>query len=267
MSLEFILRKILKSFGDNKPCRYTCTGQQKIGAKILVLDQSQPEKMVKSPNQQNFSEHKKALRMRLKRGQQREWIINQKRQSYSTNLKPTRSSLVHQKSRSEFKFGQVNNMRKDAPISNQLEDVPKLVNYLDLEWNSFQTVLSTISRFRKFLADEQDLPTNQVIDSGAVQYFVQYLNSTHVEQYCQIKTTRNEPIDPSKMHVITLKQLYVLQFEATWCIINIVSGASDHTKYIVELGSVPLLINLIESKDIELRRQCVWAIGNIGGDS
>ena len=158
-------------------------------------------------------------------------------------------------------------MRKDAPLSNQLEDIPKLVNYLDLEWNSFQTVLDTVYRFRKFLSNEQNPPIDQVIESGAVSYFVQYLDATQIEQYCQIKKTSNEPIDPSKMHVITLKQLYTLQFEATWCITNIVSGTSDHVKYIVESGCVPLLINLMSSEDIELRCQSAWAIGNIAGDS
>ena len=218
--------------------------------------------MVKSPKQQNLSERKKALRIRLQRIQHRELIINQKRRSYSTNIIPIRSSsLIHQSSR------QVKIMRKDAPLSNQLRDIPKLVNGLDLEWNSFQTVVNTVSRFRKLLSHEQHPPITPVIESGALPYFVQYLNSTHIEQYCQIKKTRNEPIDPSKMHVITLKQLYALQYEATWCITNIVSGTSDHVKYIVALGCVPLLINLIDSEDIELRRQSVWAIGNIAGDS
>ena len=223
------------------------------------------KKMTSAPNQYNFSEHKKALRIRYQRTQQREWIINQMRQSYSTNLKPNQSS--HQSSRSEFKLGQISSMRKEAPLSNQLEDIPKLVNGLDFEWNSFQTVYDTACRFRKFLSQEHNPPISQVIDSGAVPYFVQLLAPAQIEQYCQIKQKSNEPTDPSKMNVISKRQLYELQLEVTWCITNIVSGTSEHTKYIVQTGCVPYLINLIESEDCEVRRQCAWAIGNIAGDS
>ena len=159
-------------------------------------------------------------------------------------------------------------MRKDVPLSNQLGDVPKLVNYLDLERNSFHTVLDTVCRFRTLLSHDEYPPTTPIIDSGAVPYFVQLLNPTHIERYCQIKKTSNEPIDPSKTHVISLHQLHALQFEVTWCITNIVAGGtSDHVKYIVETGCVPLLINLIESKEKYTRGQSVWAIGNIAGDS
>ena len=222
--------------------------------------------MVVPPNQQNLSEHKKALRIRSQRIQQREWIINQKRRSHSTNLKPTRSSLIHHSSRSEFKFGhQLKSMRKDIPLSDQLNEIPKLVHNLDLEWNSFQTVHETARRFVIFLCRHSLI--NRVIDSGAVQYLVQYLDPTQIEKYCQVKKTSEEPSDPTKMNVITLRQFYALQFEVTWCITNIVSDASDYVKYIVEMGCVPLLINLLESEDCEVRRQCVWAIGNIAGDS
>ena len=223
--------------------------------------------MTKSPNQQNFSELKKTLRIRSQHIQQREWIINQKRQSYSTNPISTRSSLMHhQSSRSEFKFGhELKSMRKDIPFANQLEDIPKLVNNLDLEWNSFQTVLDTVRRFRILLS--RDTFIDRVIDSGAVQYFVQYLDATHIERYCQVKKTDDEPIDPSKMHVISIHHLHALQFGVGWCITHIVSGTSVHVKYIVETGCVPLLINLMASEDPLVRHQGIWAIGNITNDS
>jgi len=237
---------------------------------MLVEQSVNQKKMVQSPKQHNIpSEHKKALRIRSQRIHQRDWIINQKRRSYSTNLKPTRlSSFYHQRPRSEFKFGhELKSMRKDVPLSNQLEDIPKHVNDLDLEWNSFHTVLDTVSRFRKLLSREYNPPIDEVIDCGAVQYFVQYLDPTQIEQYCQIKKTDDEPIDPSKTIVISKLQLYALQLEVDWCISNIVSGTSDHVKYIVEMGCVPLLINLLKSEDCDVRRQCAWTIGNIGGDS
>jgi len=231
-----------------------------------VFAQSQPEKMVKSPMQENLSEHKKALLIRYQRIQQREWVINQKRQSYSTNQKPTRSSLIHQISRSEFEFEMIEGMRKMAPFSNQLEDIPKLVHDLDFECNPFHTVHIAAFRFRQLLSARGHPPIDQVIDSGAVQYFVQYLDVTNIEKYCQVRKS-SEIIDPSKMNVISLHQLYALQYEIIRCITIVVSGTSDHVKYIVELGCVPLLFNLMTSEASDVRRQCVWAIGNIAGDS
>ena len=240
-----------------------------IGAKTFL--EVNQKKMTKSPMQHNLSEHKKALQCRSQRIHQRDWIINHKRRSYSTNLKPTRSSSIHhQNSKSEFKFGhQLKSMRKDAPLSNQVEDIPKFVNDLNLEWNSFQTVLNTIFRFRKLLSrDPQHPPVTQVIDSGAVPYFVQLLNPTHIEQYCQIKKTNDESTDPSKANVISLHKLHALQYEVSWCISNIVGGGtSDHVKYIVETGCVPLLVNLLESKHSKVRSQSIWVVGNIAGDS
>jgi len=148
-------------------------------------------------------------------------------------------------------------MRKEAPLSNRVEDIPKLVNGLDLEWNSFQTVYDTCCRFRKLLSQEHNPPISQVIDSGAVQYFAQLVAPAQIEQYCQIKKKSNDPTDPSKMNVISKRQLYALQLEVTWCLTDIVSGTSEHTRYIVQMGCVPYLINLMESEDIGVRRQCV----------
>ena len=197
-------------------------------------------------NQHNLSDQKT---LRIRSQHIRECIINQKRQSYSTNIKPNQSSLIHhQNSMSEFKFGhQHKSMRKEAPFSNELEDILKLFHNLDLECNSFQTVYGAACRFRKF-SSRADL-TDEVIDSGAVQYFVQYLNPTNIEKYCQVKKTSDEPIDPSKTNVITLRQFYAMQLVVTWCITNIVCGTSDHVKYIVKMGCVPLLINLMASED------------------
>ena len=76
----------------------------------------------------------------------------------------------------------------------------------------------------------------------------------------------SESIDKSKLS-ISIDNLYQLQFEATWAITNIASGTGDHTRYIVDLGCIPMVISLLASENDDLRQQSVWALGNVAGDS
>ncbi|CAI9291944.1 unnamed protein product [Lactuca saligna] len=125
-----------------------------------------------------------------------------------------------------------------ATIEKKLESLPSMV--AGVYSNDGNMQLEATTQFRKLLSIERSPPIEEVIQSGVVPRFVEFLMREDFPQ---------------------------LQFEAAWALTNIASGTSENTKVVIDHGAVPIFVKLLASPSDDVREQAVWALGNIAGDS
>jgi len=94
------------------------------------------------------------------------------------------------------------------------------------------------------LSVEQNPPVKEILECGALPYFVTLL-------------TRND-VTPDE---VTFK----IHFEATWALTNVAS--TEFTRTVVDCNAVPHLVKLLLSGSPDVREQSAWCLGNIAGDS
>ncbi|XP_071708612.1 importin subunit alpha-2-like [Rutidosis leptorrhynchoides] len=131
----------------------------------------------------------------------------------------------------------------DAPVTNatdeqKLGSLPAMV--AGVFSNDHNMQLEATTQFRKLLSVERSPPIEEVIQSGVVPRFVEFLMREAFPQ---------------------------LQFEAAWALTNIASGTSDNTNVVVNHGAIPIFVKLLSSPSDDVREQAVWALGNVAGDS
>ncbi|KAI3910173.1 hypothetical protein MKW92_017035 [Papaver armeniacum] len=119
-----------------------------------------------------------------------------------------------------------------------LESLPSMIAGV---WSDeIELQLEATRQFRKLISIERSPPIDEVIQSGVVPKFVEFLKR---EDYPQ------------------------LQYQAAWALTNIASGTSDNVRVVIESGAIPIFVRLLGSPSDDVREQAVWALGNIAGYS
>ncbi|MBA0681619.1 hypothetical protein Goari_023408 [Gossypium aridum] len=152
--------------------------------------------------------------------------------------KSKREESLQKKRREGLQAQQLSASLQSSNVEKKLESLPSMVAGV---WSSNGSAqLEATTQFRKLLSIERSPPIDEVIQSGVVPRFVEFLMR---EDYPQ------------------------LQFEAAWALTNIASGTSEHTKVVIDHGAVPIFVKLLGSPSDDVREQAVWALGNVAGDS
>lgn len=176
----------------------------------------------------------------------REDSLNKRRNIVEGPLTPVTSPAVS-----------LSELRSEVPRASQLSStelaqrLPDMVQALyspDVE-----TQLKSAVDFRKILAKEKNAPIQEVVDCGVVPRFVEILAGRSVAQ----QPTEDTTLQGKKEE---------LQFEAAWVLTNIASGEQEHTMAVVQAHAVPVFIQLMRHHNVDIRDQCIWALGNIAGD-
>ncbi|PWA77991.1 Armadillo [Artemisia annua] len=153
----------------------------------------------------------------------------QKREENMVEIRKNKREENLQKKRREVVAGGGTQFAMHA-FDTKLENLPAMVAGVWSQDNSLQ--LEATTNFRKLLTIESSPTIEEVIQSGVVPRFVEFLMREDFPQ---------------------------LQFEAAWALTNVASGTSEHTKVVIDHGAVEIFVKLLASPSDEVGEQAVWA--------
>ncbi|KAM0672986.1 hypothetical protein GVAV_003561 [Gurleya vavrai] len=170
-----------------------------------------------------------------------------------------RSKSSQRKQREEAQV-ELRQSRRDDLLSKKRETktdfIPNIPHFAEYKQGIFSQNLDDIYRsvyeVRRLLSIERKPPIDDIINSGILPRVAEFLSSA-----CPVYANGDQ------------ETISGIRIESAWIITNIASGDSKQTNSVVKLGVVKLLIDILVEGPVslELIDQCVWALGNIGGDS
>eukprot|EP00758_Cryptobia_borreli_P013963 Tbor_TRINITY_DN5883_c1_g4::TRINITY_DN5883_c1_g4_i1::g.6505::m.6505 len=126
---------------------------------------------------------------------------------------------------------------KDSPAATiPLALLPEFVKLAKSD--VFTDVFQGVVMIRKLLAVEEKAPIQEVVETGITPRLVECM--TQEDQ--------------------------TLQFEASWALSNIASGAPEHTQHIISHNVCPHWVVHLSSSSPDCVEQAAWALGNISGE-
>jgi importin subunit alpha-1 len=97
---------------------------------------------------------------------------------------------------------------------------------------------------------------------------VQLRRILSIEKHPPIADVIKTGVVPRLVNFLAFEQYPKLQYEAAWALTNIASGNSDQTLVVVEQGTVPYFVALMQSPDEEMREQvsfkCFYFLQKLG---
>ncbi|KAJ6226640.1 importin alpha [Anaeramoeba flamelloides] len=161
-----------------------------------------------------------------------------RRAEYTVKISKSKRELNLMKRRNITITNNSNNSQTEIYIPT-LDELPKFVDGIK---NSKDTdrIEECTQMIRRMLSIEGDPPIDEIIKTGVVPYFVEFL-----------KDSNN----------------IFLQFESAWILSNICTGSSEQTSYVVNLDVIPVFLQLLDSESLDVIEQSIWALGNISGDN
>lgn len=128
---------------------------------------------------------------------------------------------------------------EDIPSNNYEGTIDQDIIDALIQDSDMQLLLESAQKTRKILSKESLPQFDEAIKSGLMPRFIELLDK------------HDQPL---------------IQFEVAWILTNICSGTTEQTRPVVEHGAIPKLVGLMNSPDIRVVEQSVWALGNIIGD-